>query len=108
MHGQALARGLGVDEFPAAAAVCSGSLETIVRHDGAVKVEALSSFLASFRDGSRCAAAVRLTPDTDLHKLKATQLKQLLAARSVSCPECVEKAEYVRRVREVYGLDAAA
>ena len=39
---------------------------------------------------------------TDFSKLKVTQLKQLLKDRGVSCPECVEKNDYVKRVRSLY------
>lgn len=39
---------------------------------------------------------------TDFSKLKVTQLKQLLKDRGVACPECVEKNDYVNRVRSLY------
>ena len=39
---------------------------------------------------------------TDFSKLKVTQLKQLMKDRGVSCPECVEKNDYVKRVRSLY------
>ena len=39
---------------------------------------------------------------TDFSKLKVTQLKQLLKDRGASCPECVEKNDYVKRARSLY------
>ncbi len=39
---------------------------------------------------------------TDFSKLRVTQLKQLLKDRGESCPECVEKRDYVKRVRSLY------
>lgn len=40
--------------------------------------------------------------NTDFSKLKVTQLKQLIKDGGVSCPECVEKSDYVKRVRSLY------
>ena len=44
---------------------------------------------------------------TDFTKLRVTQLKQLLKDRGESCPECVEKRDYVKRARSLYVLNAS-
>lgn len=35
----------------------------------------------------------------DLGKMRVAQLKQLLADRGVTCRECVEKGDFVRRLQ---------
>ena len=39
---------------------------------------------------------------TDFSKLKVAQLKQLLRDKGVSCPECVEKPDFVKRARALF------
>lgn len=95
---------LGVQKAPAAVMVCGADPGSIVAHDGELKSDALASFVSRFRDGSKCAAAIKVTPETDLSKFKVKQLKQLLASKGQACPDCIEKADYLRRVREAYGL----
>lgn len=99
---------LGVERAPAAVAVCGADPSAAVAHRGELKSEALASFLTGFRDGTKCAAAIRLTPETDLSKFKVKQLRQLLASRGATCPECLEKADFLNRVREVFGLTQAS
>ncbi len=45
---------------------------------------------------------LQVDENTDFSKLKVTQLKQLMKDRGVSCPECVEKNDYVKRVRSLF------
>lgn len=45
---------------------------------------------------------MQVDASTDFSKLRVTQLKQLLKDRGVMCPECVEKNDYVKRVRDLY------
>ena len=40
----------------------------------------------------------------DLSKLRVKQLKKILSENSASCDGCLEKADYVRRVKEVLGV----
>ena len=52
-------------------------------------------------------SSMQVDEKTDFSKLKVTQLKQLLKDRGESCPECVEKRDYVKRVRSLYVSDAS-
>ena len=49
------------------------------------------------RRGRRCAGRVDLKR-ADLGRMRVAQLKQLLADRGATCRECVEKADFVRRL----------
>ena len=52
--------------------------------------------------------SVQVDDKTDFSKLKVTQLKQLLKDRGESCPECVEKNDYVKRARALYTSGSSA
>ena len=52
-------------------------------------------------------SSMQVNEKTDFSKLRVTQLKQLLKDRGESCPECVEKRDYVKRVRSLYVPDAS-
>jgi len=41
---------------------------------------------------------------TDFAKMRVGQLKQILESKGEKCRECVEKADYVARIREVFGV----
>lgn len=69
-----------------------------------MKSTRLSKFLNQFYSSKVCATAVRLHPGTDFRKMRVPQLKALLEAKGVECPECVEKGDFIKRVREAYGL----
>lgn len=69
-----------------------------------MKSTRLSKWLNSFYGGKNCAAAMRIDASTDLSRLRVSQLKQLLEARGVACHDCVEKGDYMRHVRDAYGL----
>lgn len=45
---------------------------------------------------------VQVDANTDFSSLRVTQLKQLLKDRGVMCLECVEKGDYVKRVKDLY------
>ncbi len=49
-----------------------------------------------------CVLALQVDANTDFSSLRVTQLKQLLKDRGVMCPECVEKSDYVTRVRDLF------
>ena len=51
---------------------------------------------------SSCISPVQVDVKTDFSKLRVAQLKQLLKDKGVACPECVEKSDYVSRVRGIY------
>ena len=69
---------------------------------GEIKATRLTRFLNEFFGGRRCTAALTVDEATDLSALRVAQLRQLLDARRAGCADCVEKADFVRRVREVY------
>ena len=73
---------------------------------GELKSTKLVRFLNQFYNGKKCAEAVKMDASTDFGKMRVGQLKQLLEARGESCKECFEKADYIRRVKEAYGLPA--
>jgi hypothetical protein len=39
--------------------------------------------------------------------MRVAQLKQILETRGEKCKECVEKGDYIAKIREVFGLAAA-
>ena len=41
---------------------------------------------------------------TNLGGMRVAQLKQILEARGATCRDCFEKADYVARVRQEFGL----
>ncbi len=47
-----------------------------------------------------CAGRVNLER-ADLGRMRVAQLKQLLADRGVACRECVEKADFVKRLQSL-------
>ena len=82
-------------------AVCNGDLGTKEHYRGELKGEPLRAFLQSFAGSQRCASMVKLDASTDFSKLKTGQLKQLLKDRGVTCLECIEKNDYVSRLKEL-------
>ena len=38
---------------------------------------------------------------TDFSKLRVSQLKSIMAEKGIACPDCLEKADFVRRLEEV-------
>lgn len=100
----ALGAQFGVAAAPALVVVCSGNLDAIVKYDGEMKSTKLVRFLNQFYSGKLCAASVKMDGDTDFGKMRVGQLKQLLEAKGESCKECVEKGDFIRRVRAAYGL----
>lgn len=73
---------------------------------GSYGAEALSSFFDQFAGGDKCRKMFRLDASTDLSKLRIAQLKDLLEQHGQKCFNCVEKSDYVKRVRETLGLAA--
>lgn len=39
--------------------------------------------------------------------MRVAQLKQILQSKGEACRECVEKADYVARIRQVFGVGGA-
>ncbi|CAL8467437.1 g6975 [Coccomyxa elongata] len=97
-----MAAKFGVEAAPTLLVACNGDPKTAERFDGDFKSGPITDFLSKFAGGRKCAAAVKVDADTDFSSLRVTQLKQLLKDRGVMCPECVEKSDYVTRVRELF------
>ena len=86
---------------PSLLAVCNGDLATVDQYKGEMKGDALRAFLSNFAAGRRCSNMIKLDAQTDFSKLRVGQLKQLLKDRGVTCMECIEKADFVLRLREL-------
>lgn len=93
-----------VKNSPALVAVCGGDERTTIQYDGEMKNSQLVRWLNSFYSGKVCAQAVKLDTSTDFSKMRVSQLKQLLMARDAKCENCVEKSDFVKRLKEVYNL----
>lgn len=52
---------------------------------GEMKSGPLSSMFTGYQDGKKCATAIRLDPAMDFNKLKAGQLRQILADKGIEC-----------------------
>ncbi len=48
---------------------------------------------------------VKVDDNTDYSKMRIKHLKQLLADRGVTCPNCIEKEEFVKRAQETKHMD---
>ncbi|KAK9909480.1 hypothetical protein WJX75_002926 [Coccomyxa subellipsoidea] len=97
-----MAAKFGVEAAPTLLVVCNGDPNTAERFQGEFKSGPISDFLSKFAGGRKCATAVKVDANTDFSSLRVTQLKQLLKDRGVMCPECVEKGDYVKRVKDLY------
>ena len=56
---------------------------------------------SEYAGGRKCAKAVRLTPETDFSKMRVGQMRDILRDRGMSCLECVEKQDFVAKLREL-------
>jgi hypothetical protein len=45
---------------------------------------------------------------TDFSKMRVGQLKQILQSRGEACKECVEKADFVEKIKQVFGVGQPA
>lgn len=90
-----------VPRYPTLLAFCNGDISSVERFEGEIKSEAVAGFVRQFAGGKKCVAAIKLDENTNFNKLRVGQLKQILKDRGVSCPECVEKSEYVNRVKSL-------
>ncbi|GMH39634.1 hypothetical protein BSKO_07532 [Bryopsis sp. KO-2023] len=94
-------------EAPSLMAVCNGNMDSIERYTGKLKSEKVQAFLSGFTAGKKCDRAVKLDASTDFSKLTVSQMKEFLKAQEMACEGCLEKPDFVARVREVV-LGAAA
>jgi hypothetical protein len=47
-------------------------------------------------------------PPTAVKALRIKDLKAIMAEKNIACPECIEKADYVRKLEQVLGGGKAA
>lgn len=90
-----------VTSHPALLAVCGGAEDATIAYADDFKNSKLVKFLNQFYSPKKCGAAIKVDASTDVSKLRVGQLKQVLEARGATCAECIEKGDYVRRVKEV-------
>ncbi|KAI3429290.1 hypothetical protein D9Q98_005386 [Chlorella vulgaris] len=94
----------GVREYPTLLVVCGGNIDAVVRYEGEMKSTKLARFLNQFYSGKACAAAIKIDASTDLAKMRVSQLKQILESRGEQCKDCVEKSDFVDKIRQVFGV----
>ena len=94
-----------VSTTPTVLAVCGADEVAYVPFDGELKNSKLTRFLNSFYGGTKCIeATLSSQEEVDFNKLKVGQMKQILTAKGAQCKDCIEKSDFVKRVREVLGL----
>lgn len=93
-----------IKSYPSVIAVCGGDIRSIIPFTGDLKNSQLVKWLNSFYSGKKCAEAIQIDNQTDLSKMKVSQLKQLLASKDMQCNNCFEKSDYIRRVKEAYNI----
>ncbi|KAL4447472.1 hypothetical protein ABPG75_004691 [Micractinium tetrahymenae] len=98
---------LGVTDYPTLLVVCGGNKDVVVKYEGEMKSTKIARFLNQFYSGKACAAAVRIDASTDLSRMRVSQLKEILESKGEKCRECVEKSDYIARIRQVFGVDGA-
>jgi len=108
-----LSERFGIRKYPTVVAFCGGDQYATIMVDD-LSSEALPDFVADLvKNGERkCVTARReaakkrrrvheaLDPSTDFSKMKLRELREILAALGSECVGCLEKADYVRKVRE--------
>lgn len=94
----------GVRSYPTLLVVCGGNRDVVVKYDGEMKSTKIARFLNQFYSGKSCASAVKIDAATDFSKMRVAQLKQILQAKGEACRECVEKQDYIAKIRQVFGL----
>jgi hypothetical protein len=55
--------------------------------------------------GGAAGGAPAITAATDLNTLKVGQLKAFMAEKNIACATCLEKADYVNRIREYFAKE---
>ncbi|KAI7835464.1 hypothetical protein COHA_010639 [Chlorella ohadii] len=96
----------GVSSYPTLLVVCGGNRDVVVKYEGEMKSTKIARFLNQFYSGKVCASAVKIDAATDFSKMRVAQLKQILQTKGEACRECVEKKDYVAKIRQVFGVAA--
>lgn len=93
-----------IDKYPYLLAVCGGDTRSTMPFSGELKNSQLVKWLNAFYSGKKCADAIQIDGNTDLSKMKVSQLKQILTGKGMKCQDCVEKSDYIRKVKEAYNI----
>ncbi|KDD74154.1 hypothetical protein H632_c1525p0, partial [Helicosporidium sp. ATCC 50920] len=88
------------ESSPLVVALCGGSPSASVAYAGEFKSGPLARFVNKLYRNEECAAALaQVGSEADLASLRVGQLKTMLAARGEACADCVEKGDFVARLR---------
>lgn len=90
-----------VTSRPSLFAVCNGELRTIELFDKKMNPDRIRTFLNTFAGGRKCNRAIVINSEQDVDLLTAAQLREILREKGVACEGCVEKSDYVKRVKEI-------
>eukprot|EP00210_Caulerpa_lentillifera_P003054 g2916.t1 len=90
-----------VTSRPSMFAVCNGELRTIELFQKKMNPDRIRTFLNTFAGGRKCNKAIIINSEQDVDLLTAAQLREILREKGVDCEGCVEKSDYVKRVKEV-------
>ena len=97
-----LAPKFNVTSYPSLIAVCNGKSETSEPFTKKMQPDRLRTFLNTFTAGRKCNKQILIASAKDIEALTASQLKEILREHGVTCEGCFEKADYIKRVKEIY------
>lgn len=101
---KAMADAFNSTSLPMVAALCGGGGQVTIKYDGELKNSKLTRFLNSFYGGTKCVEAMLASnKEVNLNTMKVSQMKNILSAKGVRCRECVEKKDFVEKIKEVLG-----
>lgn len=95
-------------KLPTLLTVCNGDLGLREVYSGELKSDPLQKHLATYLNGKKCAAAVKLDASTDFSKLSASALKTIMKERGIPCKGCAEKDEFVAALKQYVSSGAKA
>lgn len=90
-----------VTQYPTILAVCNGDMESQATYNGPLKQTKICTFLDEYIAGKKCARAIKLDASTDFSKLSISQMKAYLSDQGERCVGCMEKYEYVEKVKSL-------
>lgn len=97
-----LGEAFNITSYPSLIVVCNGNRNTVEVFQKKMQPDRIRTFLNSFAGGRKCNRAIRIDSQKDVETLSSAQLKEILRDRGVSCEGCFEKADYIRRVKEIF------
>lgn len=102
-----------VGKYPTLLVFCNGDESQVVEYHGEFKAKEIRDFLSSVKDNKACLAAAKVSkrspprqkPKIDLtmdfQSMRVAQLKRMLDEQAEECVGCVEKADYIRKLKAV-------